>query len=99
MPDHEPQPAELLQRPIDMNRCQPEAIGEVSLGQGQTKPLLIGQADNAQAGVKLTQQMGHPRQRVLASQTVKPLALDGAVDSHFEQKHPAQVREALCNVP
>lgn len=95
VPDNELELAKLLQRPVDMDGCQPEAVGEIRLGHGEIKTLLVGQIDSAQASVEFAKQMGHPRQGVLSSQPVKPLSLDGPVDGDLQKKKATEAGVGL----
>src|SRR4051794_26012995 len=59
--------AQFLQRPVDVDRSQAEAFGEIGLGEIERIAFVAGEADDAEADSKLAEEMRHARQRGAAA--------------------------------
>src|SRR3954468_6257680 len=84
--------AQLLQRPVDVDRGQAEAFGEIGLGEIEGIALVVGEADDAEADSKLAKEMRHPRQRGAAAERQHPLAMDGRVEIGREPEQAGEMR-------
>jgi hypothetical protein len=94
-PRDEPFGPKVLQDTVGVDGREAKAIPELGLGDWHQEAVVLGKTDRLEAGMKLTEQMGHAFVRGLAPDAEQPLAGNGGINKGADPQQPGEARITL----